>query len=921
MFQRAALLIALVLPCLAASWIIGRLDAGSFTREAARHRDGLERMVGHGARLSQVSSWVEERAGRIRRSIVWGENPGPLLVHDGRKVVRAYLFSRNGRRLVRPGCETDKVRISERCLELIRGIIAGRQGRLSSSDRKLVESFFGVALAADFLARNPGIMIGAEEFHQNCLVGIFGLRTRTQPAESVILLLIVDPTTLAVERLSATAAAKIQEKAGSRYSFGVIDTFGRLPDRPRPLPASWRATLCKDRLSTSFKHGNRLFATRLLDRRFILFGSASLPKPGPEMPFIGLFLFAALMLFATVTMSNRPPLPIRLLVVMLFGLAATAGGALLLGVSAVYRDARQSAMVQERTSRAQELLVNIDSGLNDYLDRLSVRFRRVSAAVGTAWNDWARVERQIETLRPFESVASVMLFDREGRVLKKFGRNITMKRLFQFDEEREMAVVLRQVIRIIEHRSRSSRFPDPPPENTDSYMGWQYAKMFIDHRGMLAPVAFSISAFTFRDIVQAPDGSVRGFLFVLFEQGRIEHAYLSQMRRNLREANATIGFPAKLIALPKAGKEQRVERIGERPAGDLLDLHVLVSQTSSPESRRGVWNGHPMLMTGLPGRLISFHNLLLLTPMRPIEEAMATLYRGFLALAAVFLIYGVGLGMQFASMVLTPVRELSRGLENLAASRFATSIELRTADEFEEIGDGLNETLSEMKELSFARAIQENLFPPGPLETASWSCRGVTRSSSDIGGEIFDHHLVDDGKGGSRGVLWIARLPGHAVGSALVLAMTKMALRLLAAEHDPDPRALLRELANRFPGQADLLRRAALFAGVYEPEEGRMSWAFQGEFAVAPHRADTMFHEDGIHTGMIVLAPGEALAVCSEGSWQAVSGGRDGLARNILPALLANPSRMSDDPFDRIPVSSMGSCTVLLLERRREARA
>ncbi len=921
MFQRAALLIALILPCLAVSWIIGRLDAGALAREAAERRDELGRMVGHGARLSQVSSWVEERAGRIRRSIVWGENPAPLLEHDGRKVFRAYLFSRNGRRLARPGCETDKTRISERCLELIRGIAAGRQGRLSPSDRKLVESFFGVGLAADFLARNPGIMIGAEEFHQNRLVGIFSFRTRTRPSESVILLLVVDTSSLAVDRLAAVAAAKIQAKAGPRYRFGVIDTFGRLPDRPRPLPASWRDTLCRDRLSDSFTHGRRLFATRLLDRRFVLFGCAPLPGAGPEMPFVGLFLFAALVLFAAVTMSNRPPPPIRLLVVVLFGLAATAGGALLLGVSAVYRDARQAAMVQERTSRAQEILANIDSGLNDYLERLSHRFRRVTAALGTVWSDRASVERQVGTLRPFESVASVLLFDREGRVMSRFGRNITMKRLFQADEEREMASVVRQAIRIIEHRSRSSRFSEPPPENIDSYMSWQYARLYMDNRGALSPVEFAISAFTFTDVVLAPDGSILGFLFVLFEQGRIERAYLSQMRRNLREARDTIGFPVKLIALPKSGKEQRVERIGERPAGDLLDLHVLVSQTGSPESRRGTWNGHPMLMAGLPGRLIAFHNLLLLTPMRPVEEAMAGLYRGFLALAAVFLVYGVGLGMQFVSMVLTPVRELSRGLENLSASRFADSIDLRTSDEFEEIGDGLNETFAEMKELSFARAIQENLFPAGPLEAGSWSCRGVTRSVSDIGGEIFDHHLVDDGNGGSRGVLWIARVPGHAVGSALVLAMTKMALRILAAEPALDPGTLLRELVGRFPGQADLLRRAALFAGVYDPTKGRMNWAFQGEFAVAPHRADGASRENGINTGMTLLAPGEALAVCSEGSWQAVSGGRDALVRNILPALLANPARMSDAPFDRIPAASSGSCTILLLERRREARA
>jgi len=384
-----------------------------------------------------------------------------------------------------------------------------------------------------------------------------------------------------------------------------------------------------------------------------------------------------------------------------------------------------------------------------------------------------------------------------------------------------------------------------------------------------------------------------------------------------------------------------VERIGERPAGDLLDLHVLVSQTGSPESRRGIWNGHPMLMAGLPGRLIAFHNLLLLTPMRPVEEAMAALYRGFIALAVVFLVYGVGLGMQFASMVLTPVRELSLGLENLSASRFASSIDLRTADEFEEIGDGLNETFAEMKELSFARAIQENLFPAGPLDAGSWACRGVSRSTSDIGGEIFDHHLVDDGNGGSRGILWIARVPGHAVGSALVLAMTKMALRILAAERAPDPTCtmrevgrrrpdgavqtapsvLLRELAVRFPGQADLLRRAALFAGVYDPAEGRMDWAYQGEFAVAPQRADAASLEDGIQTGMTVLAPGEALAVCSEGSWQGIPGGRDGLVRNFLPELLANPARMSDDPFDRIPAPHAGSCTVLLLERRLEERA
>ncbi|HOY65300.1 MAG TPA: hypothetical protein PLP29_00345 [Candidatus Ozemobacteraceae bacterium] len=60
MLQRIALLISLLLPCLAGSRIIGRIDAETISRELTGRSKALSRMVGHGARLSQVFSWSDD---------------------------------------------------------------------------------------------------------------------------------------------------------------------------------------------------------------------------------------------------------------------------------------------------------------------------------------------------------------------------------------------------------------------------------------------------------------------------------------------------------------------------------------------------------------------------------------------------------------------------------------------------------------------------------------------------------------------------------------------------------------------------------------------------------------------------------------------------------------------------------------------
>jgi sigma-B regulation protein RsbU (phosphoserine phosphatase) len=126
------------------------------------------------------------------------------------------------------------------------------------------------------------------------------------------------------------------------------------------------------------------------------------------------------------------------------------------------------------------------------------------------------------------------------------------------------------------------------------------------------------------------------------------------------------------------------------------------------------------------------------------------------------------------------------------------------------------------RDMEIASDIQKSLLPAYPPQIEGVELAG--RCIPNVGGDYFDYFLMRDGK---LGVL-IADVSGHNVGSALVMAMTRLALRFESA-HQPSVAGVL--AATNRAMYADL-SNAGLFITTfytgYDPAKRVLAWANGG---------------------------------------------------------------------------------------------
>ncbi|HEV8537813.1 MAG TPA: SpoIIE family protein phosphatase, partial [Bacteroidota bacterium] len=76
-------------------------------------------------------------------------------------------------------------------------------------------------------------------------------------------------------------------------------------------------------------------------------------------------------------------------------------------------------------------------------------------------------------------------------------------------------------------------------------------------------------------------------------------------------------------------------------------------------------------------------------------------------------------------------------------------------------------------EINIARKIQQSLIPCTTFENSWCRVAGMTASATEVGGDYFDIVALSD----HRLVVAVADVAGHGVGSGILSAMTKSALR------------------------------------------------------------------------------------------------------------------------------------------------
>jgi len=212
-------------------------------------------------------------------------------------------------------------------------------------------------------------------------------------------------------------------------------------------------------------------------------------------------------------------------------------------------------------------------------------------------------------------------------------------------------------------------------------------------------------------------------------------------------------------------------------------------------------------------------------------------------------------------------------------------------------------------DLEVAREIQNAMLPAGPYRAPGVEVAGLTRPANTVGGDFYDIQPLGDG----RVVIALGDVSGKGSPAALLMALLLAMFRTLVPSIEEE-NLEVSELAARLnvqvtrhtPGN----RFITLFCGIFTPLTGELRYVSAGHTPPLVLRANGggterladggialgMFAQSTYGVGRALLAPGDLLAVYSDGITEAENpDGRPFDERGLEAALPRNPSASMAD--------------------------
>jgi serine phosphatase RsbU (regulator of sigma subunit) len=214
-------------------------------------------------------------------------------------------------------------------------------------------------------------------------------------------------------------------------------------------------------------------------------------------------------------------------------------------------------------------------------------------------------------------------------------------------------------------------------------------------------------------------------------------------------------------------------------------------------------------------------------------------------------------------------------------------------------------------ELATATSIQRALLPEPP-SLAGWTIDARLETCHEVGGDLYDFHVRDDGSL----VFLLGDVSGKGMGAALLMSSALSSARTLY-DACVDPADLVGRLNAVMYRSTDPGRFLTLFVGVLDPATGRLSYVNAGHnLPVLLHQGQTRrLDAGGVPVGIIdrakydrgetTLERGDLLAVFTDGIPEADRGGDMYEDERLLEVLVAGAGEPSLDTLGRRVLESV----------------
>jgi sigma-B regulation protein RsbU (phosphoserine phosphatase) len=287
----------------------------------------------------------------------------------------------------------------------------------------------------------------------------------------------------------------------------------------------------------------------------------------------------------------------------------------------------------------------------------------------------------------------------------------------------------------------------------------------------------------------------------------------------------------------------------------------------------------------------------------------------FAFLFCLLLLIVIILSWRLARIITRPVDALKAGAVALGSGDLDYRVDLKTGDEFEELGHSFNTMASDLstsienlrrttaekerytKELEIAKEIQDTFLPESVPVIPGIGIAAATIPAMEIGGDFYDFIPVGQGRWG----ITMADVSGKGISAALFMALSRTLLHVSGGTAS-DPMAAIRQ-ANQWiyeDGRSSMF--VTVFYGVLDPAAMQFSYVNAGHnppLLVREAGAEELLESRGIALGVVpevsiasttlALRPGDLLVLYTDGVTEAFNELNEAFGEERLSVfLLAN---------------------------------
>ncbi len=330
-------------------------------------------------------------------------------------------------------------------------------------------------------------------------------------------------------------------------------------------------------------------------------------------------------------------------------------------------------------------------------------------------------------------------------------------------------------------------------------------------------------------------------IFLTREQGDLMSRYLDERRPALRG-----DFPMHYIDM----RYVRIQPKLTGPLADALEDLMVLSWLGNRVLQREISrDGTTWWVACMPDGIFNRFGLVC---HRRADDTLAALKPLRIALAAgliVSILMAWLAGRFLADRFLTPLADLTAGVQAIHQRRSDHRVPRRRDDELGALATAFNRTLADLRELELARIVQTRLFPAILPQPTGYEIFAESRSATDLGGDYYDARLLPDG----RLLYLIGDATGHGISAALAMAVARTAFSYAVAQPDLTLADVLATINRVFniemkPGRKYMTMALALL----DPHSNTMTIHNAGHNPSILYHADTRTTETFMLPGLIL---------------------------------------------------------------------